>query len=681
MKYLALASVAALATAMAVGCGSDDENPGTGGSGGSGGNPPAADADGDGISDADEGVASMVDTDGDGTPDYLDDDSDADGIPDSVEGGDGDPNTPPVDSDGDGTPDFNDLDSDDNGVDDATEGAQDTDGNSIGDYADPDNDGDTISDVTELGSDPSSPVDTDSDGTPDFMDLDSDADTISDAAEGAIDPDGDQIPSYQDLDSDEDCLSDALEAGDADLSTPPVDTDMDGQPDFHDLDADDDGLLDSLEDANCNGMLDPGESSPFDDDTDMDGVSDLVENAAGTDPQNPADNPQANGDFVFVVPYEEPPTPDKDDLDFATDLQKADVYVLVDRSGSMTAEINSIKTNLQTVANNVTCPPLGNGTPGQCIPDIWWGAGTVGYAGSGGDPYLHSLDLQPDPAQVNPNIPTNEPGGCCSEPLLSGTWSTVTGDTAQSAGCSVSNPYPSRLDCSNSPAGAMGLGYPCFRPDAVPIILLTTDESPTNGSNTLKCPAESAVVNAATSINARIVGIMGDGAQGPLQSDLESLATQTGAVDANNGNAPLVVSGGGANAAQAIENAIKLLANGLPLDLNAVPVDDPSDNVDAVTAFVDHLETLQTGMGQCTDGLTDTDSDNDGFNDLYVQVPAGTPVCWRVVPKENTTVMPTTEPQLFEATVEVYGDGTSKLDERQVYFLVPPEIEDVMVPR
>ena len=54
----------------------------------------------------------------------------------------------------------------------------------------------------------------------------------------------------------------------------------------------------------------------------------------------------------------------------------------------------------------------------------------------------------------------------------------------------------------------MGLGYPCFRPDAVPIILLTTDESPTNGSNTLKCPAESAVVNAATSINARIVGIM-----------------------------------------------------------------------------------------------------------------------------------------------------------------------------
>ena len=60
---------------------------------------------------------------------------------------------------------------------------------------------------------------------------------------------------------------------------------------------------------------------------------------------------------------------------------------------------DQFSTNLQTMANNVTCPPLGNGTPDQCIPDIWWGAGTVGYAGNGGEPYLHSLDLQPDPAQ------------------------------------------------------------------------------------------------------------------------------------------------------------------------------------------------------------------------------------------------------------------------------------------
>jgi len=43
-------------------------------------------------------VEGITDTDGDGTPDYLDTDSDDDGIADSVEGN--------VDSDSDGTPDL-----------------------------------------------------------------------------------------------------------------------------------------------------------------------------------------------------------------------------------------------------------------------------------------------------------------------------------------------------------------------------------------------------------------------------------------------------------------------------------------------------------------------------------------------------------------------------------------------
>ncbi|MEQ9325173.1 MAG: hypothetical protein RIF41_38765, partial [Polyangiaceae bacterium] len=89
---------APLTHALAYGCGGEGE-PGT-----PTGTPTASDAvgdaDGDGISDADEGKAANVDTDGDGNPDYLDLDSDDDGIDDSVEGGDGDLNTAPVDSDG-----------------------------------------------------------------------------------------------------------------------------------------------------------------------------------------------------------------------------------------------------------------------------------------------------------------------------------------------------------------------------------------------------------------------------------------------------------------------------------------------------------------------------------------------------------------------------------------------------
>jgi len=64
------------------------------------------DLDGDGMDDATEAAALPVDDfDGDGIPDYLDEDSDNDGIPDSVEAANG-----PVDTDGDGQ--FDHLDAD-----------------------------------------------------------------------------------------------------------------------------------------------------------------------------------------------------------------------------------------------------------------------------------------------------------------------------------------------------------------------------------------------------------------------------------------------------------------------------------------------------------------------------------------------------------------------------------------
>jgi hypothetical protein len=110
----------------------------------------------------------------------------------------------------------------------------------------------------------------------------------------------------------------------------------------------------------------------------------------------------------------------------------------------------------------------------------------------------------------------------------------------------------------------------------------------------------------------------------------------------------------------------------VPLDLSALAFDDTSmDTVDAVGSFIDHLETLQAGPG-CTPGLNDIDTNADTYDDYYVDVRTGTPVCWRVVSKPNTTVPATNVPQLFHATVDVYGDGVTVLDRRDVYFLVPP---------
>lgn len=672
LRIRSLVMVLGLGTALACGPTGTDGGPADG----SDDSVDIADEDGDGISDEDEGRASSIDTDSDGVPDFEDGDSDGDGISDAIEAGDADLATAPYDSDADGTPDYRDLDSDDNGLTDGTgtETTEDLDEDGVGDWADLDDDGDYINDAIEIATLPNmDPPDTDGDGTPDYRDIDSDADTIADADEGAVDWDDDNVPSYRDDDSDGDCLLDSIEAGDSDVTTAPFDTDLDGSPDFLDADSDADGLADAAEDPNCNGLVDTGETSPVDIDTDGDGVTDLVEVAAETDPADPTDNPQANGDFVFVVPYEEPPSPDKDDLDFSTDLQKVDVYVLMDLSGSMADEADSVRDNLSSVLTDLTCPPAGNGDPNDCIPELWSGSGSYTYAGR--NPFVNRLRLQPNPNMVGPTIPDPDldscPDGGCAEPHYLATWAAVTGKgSADASTCTGVASFAAAPSCSSSPAGMNGVGYPCFRSDALPVILLATDEPP---STQYSCPGQSATVAAANAMGAKIIGIEGSGVSTTTTTDLEGLATGTGAV--TQAGVPLVFDGSGVNAANAIKSAIQTLSSSVPLDISAHPVDEGGDAVDAVTAFVDHLETLQLGTAQCEDGLSESDTNSDGFADLYVNVLPGTPVCWRLVPKSNTTVPATDEPQMFEARIDVYGDNVTLLDDRKVFFLVPPVID------
>ncbi|RME23282.1 MAG: hypothetical protein D6798_13840, partial [Deltaproteobacteria bacterium] len=114
------------------------------------------DDDGDGILDSIETGADceLVDTDGDGTPDYLDDDSDGDGFSDSEEAGTTNPEEEPRDTDGDGDYDFADTDSDGDGLSDGDEARR------YGtDPYDSDTDGDGFTDGAETtaGTDPTNP--------------------------------------------------------------------------------------------------------------------------------------------------------------------------------------------------------------------------------------------------------------------------------------------------------------------------------------------------------------------------------------------------------------------------------------------------------------------------------------------------------------------------------------------
>ncbi|MCB9674515.1 MAG: putative metal-binding motif-containing protein [Alphaproteobacteria bacterium] len=118
--------------------------------------PSAPEVPGDGIDQDCDGddADPTLDSDGDGIPDYLEEqwggdpngaDSDGDGVPDSVEG--------VVDTDLDGLPDFVDTDDDDDGVPSIDEGSGDFDGDGIPDHRDLDSDGDDVPDRVEAGQD------------------------------------------------------------------------------------------------------------------------------------------------------------------------------------------------------------------------------------------------------------------------------------------------------------------------------------------------------------------------------------------------------------------------------------------------------------------------------------------------------------------------------------------------
>jgi uncharacterized repeat protein (TIGR01451 family)/MYXO-CTERM domain-containing protein len=278
--------------------------------------PEDADTDDDGVIDGDELVPDQ-DTDGDGVINALDADADNDGLPDGTELGLACDHPDTDRSAGKCVPDADmgrtktnslDNDTDDGG---ARDGSEDFNLNGAID------DGETDP-TTGHGADDSMVVDTDTDGLGDDleetldsdpMDADSDEDGVSDGdeADPAIDGDGDLVISVLDVDSDNDGLFDGTEIGrncmgrDTDASqghcrpdadngmtkTSPVNPDTDGG-----------GVRDGSEDVNLNGAVDSGETNPVegegDDDsmlTDMDGdgLSDALEEAIGTSP-NDADS-------------------------------------------------------------------------------------------------------------------------------------------------------------------------------------------------------------------------------------------------------------------------------------------------------------------------------------------------------------------------------------------------------
>ncbi len=526
---------------------------------------------------------------------------------------------------------------------------------------------------------------------------DTDGDGIADAIESDGDPDGDGIPSYLDDDSDGDGIPDAAEAGTTGNPCVPADTDMDGTPDFADTDSDNDGLTDSEETALG--------TDPYQQDTDGDGIPDVVEvRGSHTDPTD-ASSGIPDTDFYVVLPYYAD-NHEHRTLTFGTNINVADVFFLMDTTGSMSEEVGNVQNRMETVI-----------IPGvqALIPDVQFGAGgfddfPVGSHGSSPDlPYYHLIDIT-DPTDDNGSMavsgvfsdvasfsPTGSNGvadvidavrsyprhlggnGC--EAGVEGMYQTATGE-----GITWSTGSIPAKTCASIP-DEMGTrrGYPCFRPGALPIIVYVSD-APLHEPYPASWPRDyetdcvytdvpsahtyAQALAALTSIGARVVTLSSDYIPSsdtyPATAHMCNIASDTGTVRADGTPLCFEIGPSGTEIDTNVVNAIAELVGGTPQDVNTRTENVPGnpDEFDA-TLFIKSI----TPVEGYRDGIAGTGYDSKDATTFYGVIP-GTLVEFDI-DFWNDVREPALVSEVFVAKIIVVGNGVADLDSRNVYILVP----------
>ena len=519
---------------------------------------------------------------------------------------------------------------------------------------------------------------------------DTDGDGIADAAEGDADLDGDGVPNYLDDDSDGDGIPDAEEAIGGGGPCAPADSDGDGVADAFDTDSDNDGLPDARE-------RELG-TDPRNRDTDGDGVTDLGEvEGSMTDPTDPTST-IPEGDFFVVLPY----NGDRQErvLRFGTNIEVADVFFLVDMTGSMRAE----RTNLITGLLDVIIPGIQ-----AAIPNVQFGAGgfddyPVSPYGGGNDlPFYLLRHIVPFDEDIGgwslPATPTTCPsnpatrdigmitGGANGTPdildavqglpchngadgpesYVPALWATATGMGLTWTGGSV--PAQSCPIIPDEPG--MRRGYPCFRPGALPIVLLFGDNYFHNGPMSYSpysfaAPSFDETVTALNGIGARVIGIYSGGTT--ALPHYQEAATQTGAVRADGSPLVFTIPGDGSGLDTTIVDAIAELVGGTPQDVSTRTENVPGnpDEFDA-TLFIKSIVPLEGYR----DGIAGTGYTSKDMTTFYGVIP-GTLVDF-TIDFWNDVRPPAAVAQIFKAKIIVVGNGVADLDSRNVYIVVPPE--------
>jgi len=512
---------------------------------------------------------------------------------------------------------------------------------------------------------------------------DSAGDGIFDEVETENDFEGDGTGNNNDTDSDGDGILDAEEHGTAEGCSA-VDTDGDGNFDFLDLDSDGDGLSDQEE-------RETYFTDPYDDDSDDDGFIDLAEAATGSDPLDPSST-ISEDTFYVVLPYEGEEV--ERELVFGTSVRKADVYFMLDGTGSMSSERDRLVSSLGTIVTEMTA----------ALTDV--GVGFGGFAGFGGpaggscmtvpgfpiescpdgpegdEPFRHDLSITTDLSTMQSGVMMlhTDYGGA--------TWASSNEALYQAATGEGFQPYfgPQRCPAVPDEEGRR-YGYPCFRPGALPIMVVLTDTSSKNGPGTSGTgtydPANFTMsprgphtyeetLAELNRIGARVIGVIsGEEVSSPTPiSQFETWARETGTVDASGDPITFMIDSDGSGLGSGLVEAIRVLAEETPSDIDGVARDGedrPTEmGVDA-TNFIKNITPVSL-----FDGATETACPTASVCDdqLFYDVTPGQTVRFRVR-FLNDFQMPQSFAQVFLATIVVLGNGVAELDSRPVVIVVP----------
>lgn len=402
------------------------------------------------------------------------------------------------------------------------------------------------------------------------------------------------------------------------------------------VDSDDDGLSD--DDERARG------TSPTNPDTDGDGYEDGVEVLAGTNPLSEASFIPPT-DFYVVLPYEDPLQ--RRELDFRARLGRADIFFLVDTTGSMGLAIGNVSSSLAS-----TIVPAIH----DAIADAVMGVGDyrdfpTGDYGSPGDwPVIVRQSCTADTPAVQAALSALRAGGGNDTP------------EAGTEGLYVA--------VAGACAGG-GFGGACFRAMSHPIIVHVTDAPFHNGpvasndySGVAGAHGWTETLAALNANDVKVVGVAVDPSPFPLpipvpaRADLESLATATSSRGLSGGLTVYTAPGGSVSGS--VVDGIINLVGAETQDVSSRNEDDPSDALDA-TRFIQAVTPLRSTRPTTHDAST------------FFGVSGGTTVTF-AVDFQNDFQPPELTVQLYRAYIEVYDVASgAALDRRTVYVVIPPE--------